>query len=455
MAFCSPPTAPSCIPALLGSITAGKNTANVNQLTDKIASDLATSTEMGSLKGAVQLFNACTTGIAAKATTAAILAKTDELRSLIIDVLTAKNVSNPGSFDPVTTAMKADHAGVDAVLDTIRHNRDGWGSGTDDQLRGTKLYDENMQEISTTNGKVDATLKAWASCKTRIFVVGDSTASNYGKDIAPRMGWGQTFDQQVKGTTQTKVVNLAQSGRSSRSFITEGWLKILADNLKAGDYVLVQWGHNDEKCDTTGSLDWVNRCTYPNSATGAPQIATTTDKLPAGVTANEFSFQKSLEKYVAVAKSKGATIVLLTPVTRINQDKNVTTHNEGAFPGNYSQTVIDTATANCVPVVDLDAKSMAFMNTLGVGTGGVNATGGWRDYHNSSSDFNLYPFYKTLFGTDGVTRLSWDKQVAGNYLNADRTHFKESGAVKVGQMIVEGIKADTSGTLAGLVSLLK
>jgi hypothetical protein len=54
-----------------------------------------------------------------------------------------------------------------------------------------------------------------------------------------------------------------------------------------------------------------------------------------------------------------------------------------------------------------------------------------------------------------MTPLSWDKQVAGNYLNADRTHFKESGAVKVGQMIVEGIKADASGTLAGLVSLLK
>lgn len=131
-------------PALLGSITAGKNTANVNQLTDKIASDLA-----------------CTTGIAAKATTAAILAKADELRSLIIDVLTAKNVSNPGSFDPVTAAMKADHASVDAVLDTIRHHRDGWGSGTDDQLRGTKLDDENMQEISTTTGKLSAGVTAY------------------------------------------------------------------------------------------------------------------------------------------------------------------------------------------------------------------------------------------------------------------------------------------------------
>lgn len=450
--------------ALLPVLTTGKNTANVNQLTDKISSDVA-STDLA-LKGSVQLFNACKPAGVKPDT---ITAKTADLRGLIIDLLKAKNVSSPDSFDPVTVSMKADHTGVDAVLDTIRHNRDGWGSGSDDQLRGSKLYDQNLQEISLANGKVDPALKDWASYKTRIFVIGDSTASNYGKDVAPRMGWGQTFDQLVKDTTQTKVVNLAQSGRSSRSFITEGWFKVLSDNLKAGDYVLVQWGHNDEKCDTTGSLDWVNRCTYPNSATGTPQIAKTSDKLPEGVTATDLSFQKSLEKYVALAKSKGASIVLITPVTRIVQDTSVTTHNEGKFPiaksthittkgdfpGNYSQTVIDTGKTNSVPVVDLDAKSIAFMNTVGVGTGGVNATGGWRDYHNSSTDFTKYPFYKTLYAADGVTPLAWASQTPGNYLNADRTHFKESGAYKVGQMIVEGIKADTSGTLSGLVSLLR
>ena len=467
--------------ALLGSLNVGRNVGNVNQLTDKIASDTAItdiSAAEATIKGSVQLFNACTRGISAKATTASIKANTDELRGLILDLLKAKGVANPDSFDPVTSAMKADHTGIDAVLDSVRHNRDGWASGTDDQLRGSKLYDLNMQEISTTNGNVDATLKDWASYKTRIFVVGDSTVSNYGKGVAPRMGWGQPFDRLVKNTTQAKVVNLAQSGRSSRSFITEGWFRMLSDNLKSGDYVLVQWGHNDEKCDTTASLDWANRCTYPNSASGIPQVAKATSatdtagktySVPAGVTVDDLSFQKSLEKYVKLARDKGATIVLITPVTRINQDKTVTAYNEGAFPisksthitskgdfpGNYSQTVIDAGKANDVPVVDLDVKSIAFMNSIGVGSGGINATGGWRDYHNSVSDFTLYPHYKTLYAADGVTPLAWASQTTGNYMNADRTHFKESGAEKVGQMIVEGIKADTSGKLSGLVSLLK
>lgn len=443
--------------ALLPSTSLGINVANVNQLTDKIASDVAI-TDAG-LKGSIQLFNACKPS---SVTTTTIASKTSELRGLLSQALTANGVLSAATFDPVSVPMLANHRGVDAVLDAVRHNRDGWGSGSDDQLRGSKLYDLNMQEISTKNVSVDPALQAWSSFKTRIFVVGDSTASNYGLDVAPRMGWGQTFDRFVKDTATTKVVNLAQSGRSSRSFITEGWFKMLSDNLQTGDYVLMQWGHNDEKCGTTASLDWVNRCTYPNDASGNPQVAkttsatsgTTTFSLPAGVTVNDLSFQKSLEKYAALAKAKGATLVLLTPVTRINQNKTVTTYVEGSFPisksthittsgdfyGNYSQTVSDTGKANNVAVVDLDGKSIAFMNSIGVGTGGADATAGWRDYHLAVSDFTKYPYYAL-------------KTTTGHYLNADRTHFQENGAVKVGSMIVEGIKADS--TLSGLAALLK
>lgn len=437
--------------AVLDALTANaKNTANVNQLTDKIASEAA-STDLA-LKGSVQLINQCKpAGVKA----ATVAAATTGLRALILDALKAKGVSGADSFDPVKTAMKADHTGVDAVLDMVRHNRDGFGSGTDDQLRGSKLYDLNMQEISASNVSLDASQKAWSSYKTRIFVVGDSTASNYTREVAPRMGWGQVFERMLKAGVDAKVVNIAQSGRSSRSFITEGWFKLMTDNLKAGDYVLIQWGHNDEKCDTTGSLDWINRCTYPNDASSKVQVAKTVTGLPPGVTADDLSFQRSLEKYVKAAKDKGAIPVLVTPMTRINQDKAVTAYVEGAFPitksthitskgdfpGNYSQTVLDTATANSVAAVDLDSRSIALMNQVNVGTGGANATGGWRDYHLAVSDFTKYPYY-------AATKTS------GHYLNADRTHFQENGAVKMASLVVEGIKADST-RLAGLIALLK
>lgn len=437
--------------ALLTTLTAGStNTANVNPLTDKIASDVAASDLL--LKGSVQLMNACNT---AGVTAATVAAKTAALRTLIADALSLKGVGDVPSFDPVTRPMRADHTGVDAVLDALLHNRDGWGSGSDDQLRGTKLYDMNVQEISATNVKLDASLPLWSSAKTRIFMVGDSTSSNYPAEVAPRMGWGQVLPQFLKDESGVRVVNLAQSGRSSRSFITEGWFKLLADHLQSGDYVLIQWGHNDEKCDITGSLDWVNRCTYPNSPAGMPQGAKTVEGLSEGTTAEDLSFQRSLEKYVALARSKGATPVLVTPVTRINRDASVggyveglfpitaSTHitTKGDFPGNYSQTVRDTAAVNGVPVVDLDARSIAFFNGVGVGSGGPDAVGGWRDYYLAVRDPVRYPFYATAV-------------VTGHVYNADRTHFQAHGAHQVASLVVEGVKANPA-RLSGLIALLK
>ncbi|MFA9439733.1 rhamnogalacturonan acetylesterase [Uliginosibacterium sp. sgz301328] len=420
---------------LLGTVASGSNTANVSPLTDSVASGVAGS--MG-LAGTVQLIAGCNT---AKATASDIATKTGNLRKLISAAITDAGL-DASTYDPVTTPMKIENSGTNKILAEVRHNREGFSNSTSDQYGATYLYDRNMMEIRSTN-LLDPTLKAWSSYGTRIFVAGDSTASNYNKEVLPRMGWGQVLDRQLKSTTDVKVVNVAQSGRSSRSFITEGWFDLISAEIKSGDYLLVQFGHNDEKCNS-GDIDLTFRCTYPNTSAGA---------LPGS--SSDLSFQKTLEKYVKLAKDKGATVVLITPVTRINQDKTVTAYVEGAFPitksthitssgaypGNYSQTVIDTAKANNVAYVDLDAKSIAFMNSIGVGTGGAEATGGWRDYHLAVKDFVTYPYYASVSTT-------------GHYLNADRTHFQENGAVKVSSMIVEGIK-ENSSTLSGLIALLK
>ncbi|MFT4173272.1 MAG: rhamnogalacturonan acetylesterase [Rhodocyclaceae bacterium] len=421
---------------LLGAVSSGSNTANVSPLTDAVASDVATGV---SLAGTVQLISTCNTSAV---TAANITTKTATLRSLISAAITDAGL-DAATYDPVTTAMTASATtGTNKILAQVRHNREGFSNSTNKEYGSTSLYDRNMKEIRSSN-TLDPALKAWSAYATRIFVAGDSTASNYNKEVLPRMGWGQVFDRQLKSGADVKVVNVAQSGRSSRSFITEGWFDIISSEMKQGDFLLVQFGHNDEKCNS-GDIDLTYRCTYPNTSAGA---------LPGS--AADLSFQKVLEKYVALAKAKGATVVLITPMTRINQDKTVTTYVEGAFPitksthitssgaypGNYSQTVIDTATANDVAVVDLDTKSIAFMNSIGVGTGGADATGGWRDYHLAVKDFVTYPYY----ASSGTT---------GHYLNADRTHFQEKGAEKVSQMIVEGIK-ENSSKLASLINLLQ
>jgi pectinesterase len=344
------------------------------------------------------------------------------------------------AFDPLKTAPAE-------VLAQVYHNRDGFSDTKSDTWRSTNLFDRNLQEINSKNVRLDPTLKAWSAYKTRIFVAGDSTASNYGLDVAPRTGWGQVFERQLKDAESVKVVNAAQSGRASRSFVEEGWFKLIEDNIQPGDYLLVQFGHNDEKCAAKDGNDVLHRCTYPG------KISDITAK---GIAA-EMAFQVSLERYIAMAKSKGATPVLITPMTRIVQDKDVKDYEEGKFPitetthkgpstsaipgGDYSQTVRDTAAANNVALVDLDAKSIAFANSIGLGSGGAEAKGGWRDYWLGVSDFSKYPFYKS------------DK-TTGHYKKADRTHFQEKGAEKMGSLIAEGLKEDQA-KLGDLIKLLK
>lgn len=292
-------------------------------------------------------------------------------------------------------------------------------------------------EVRSSN-PLDPRLKPWSDYKTRVFIAGDSTASNYPAEVLPRMGWGQTFNRQFKTDADVKVINVAQSGRSSRSFITEGWFDLIADNIQAGDYLLIQFGHNDEKCNVTGGTDWTFRCTYANTVDGTPRF-------PAEQP--DYSFQKSLEKYLQLASDKKAIPVLITPVTRINQDKTITsevaglfpitssTHitSKGDYPGSYSQTVIDTATTNHIAVIDLDTRSREFANSLGEPE--------WKNYWLGVSDVTRYPYYA-------------DVATAGNIMNPDRTHFQEKGAEAIAAIVAEGIKSDPE-RLQGLITLLK
>lgn len=120
-------------------------------------------------------------------------------------------------------------------------------------------------------------------------MVGDSTMAN--KDISkgsPERGWGMVL--QGCFTENVVIDNHAVNGRSSRSFIDEGrWQKVL-DLVKPGDYVFIQFGHNDEKHDQEGK---VKRFSSPGS-----------------------TFDANLERYVTEARAKGAIPVLFNCVER-------------------------------------------------------------------------------------------------------------------------------------------
>jgi lysophospholipase L1-like esterase len=385
----------------------GNVVANINALTDLVASDVAREAKF---RGPAAMAAA---GKAPAVSPETLKLKTKNLQPLIGTALKSARVTDAENFDPVSSTSAA----VNDILRVIRHNR---GYDSNNGERGASaIYDSTFHEITKFSPlnlqKAQAEQKAvTAPGVVRVFVAGDSTASNYDAEVFPRMGWGQAFDRQFKEGGKVRVIDVAQSGRSSRSFINEGWFDMIAADIRQGDYLLVQFGHNDEKCGNEppaplparDSVDIATLCTYPGTAANIPA---------------EMSFQKNLEKYIAIAKNAGATPVLITPVTRRSFKGGSiggTTHtySKGKFPGDYSQTVRDTAKTNGVTLIDLDARSIEFFNKIG--------EQGSLDYY-LAVDVEKYPYYKTNTGRR-------DKP--------DNTHMQEKGAEAVGGLIAQGIK---------------
>lgn len=164
----------------------------------------------------------------------------------------------------------------------------------------------------------------------QVFIAGDSTASAYGPERAPREGWGQQLQPLLDGSYVVR--NHAQSGRSARSFIEQGWLDGIARDLRTGDVLLVQFGHNDEKVED-----------------------------PTRYNDPERAFPQWLMRYVALARERGATPILITPLARRKFDKTQLLDTHGL----YAQAVRDLALRENVGLIDLNASSMAWLRALG------------------------------------------------------------------------------------------
>ena len=176
----------------------------------------------------------------------------------------------------------------------------------------------------------------------RIVLVGDSTVASYSKPPADKpdlTGWGQVFGEYFND--RVTVLNHAQSGRSTKSFIHEGlWQKALADK---GDYIFIQFGHNDS-----------------HVKDGKPAVDPATD------------FQSYLRQYIDEARAAGSKPILVTPVARrtFKNGKIVT----GLQP--YADAMLKVGKEKGVPVIDLHAASMALFDRLGdQGSAGPDSLG--------------------------------------------------------------------------------
>jgi lysophospholipase L1-like esterase len=167
-----------------------------------------------------------------------------------------------------------------------------------------------------------------------LYVVGDSTANN-----TNHQGWADPFADYFDAT-KVNVVNRARAGRSSRTFITEGLWKTVAADLKPGDYVLIQFGHND------GSAP-----DRPPARGSLPGIGEESKELtmPSGKTETVYTFGHYLRQMIADTKGKGATpVVLSLTVRNIWKDGHV---ERGS--ANFSRWSAEVARAEGVAFVDV------------------------------------------------------------------------------------------------------
>ncbi len=164
-----------------------------------------------------------------------------------------------------------------------------------------------------------------------IYLIGDSTMADKPSLEHPERGWGQLFRELVR--EPARVENHAVNGRSTKSFIDEGRWTPIADKLRPGDWVIIQFGHNDEKEDK-------------------PKVYAD----PRG------AYRRNLTHFVRASISHGARPVLATPVVRRRW-------NEAGemFPthGEYPDVVREVARAEGVPLVDLLELTRELERSLG------------------------------------------------------------------------------------------
>jgi DNA sulfur modification protein DndE len=172
---------------------------------------------------------------------------------------------------------------------------------------------------------------SYSQDKITIFMVGDSTMANKPLEDNPERGWGQIlpefFDNNIS------IDNHAKNGRSSRSFIYEGRWDSVMNMVRKGDYIIIQFGHND------GVKEKTDRYCTP------------------------VEYRYNIKKFIKDARSKGASPVLCTSIQRRKFDET------GSFQdthGEYPAIIREIAAELKVPLIDMQQKSEEVIIQYGV-----------------------------------------------------------------------------------------
>ena len=221
-------------------------------------------------------------------------------------------------------------------------------------------------------------------------MIGDSTMSIKEVKAFPETGWGMPFAIFFNETVS--IENRAKNGRSTRTFISEKLWQPVSEQIKEGDYLLIQFGHNDESKEKT------DRYTTPEE------------------------YKTNLSLFVKTALTKKANPILITPVSRRKFKNGIAQETHAA----YTPLVMEVASALNVPVIDLDTKSRELYQQ-------------WGEENSKLFFLQLQPGEHPNY-PEGKT---------------DNTHFSELGARKIAQIVLAELKLIKSGLAEHVVQPVK
>ncbi|MBL7969738.1 MAG: rhamnogalacturonan acetylesterase [Prolixibacteraceae bacterium] len=199
-------------------------------------------------------------------------------------------------------------------------------------------------------------LNLQAKQKPTVFTIGDSTVKNgQGNGAGGLWGWGDPF-QQYFDTAKVVVKNRALGGTSSRTFQTKGlWDEVLKE-LKKGDFVLMQFGHNDG-----GAINDDSRAR--GTIKGVGEETEEIDNILTKQHEIVHSYGWYLRKMVRETKAKGATPIIVTPIPRNDWENGAVKRT----PRSYPDWAIQVARQEKIMFIDLNRLMSEQLNQLGEG----------------------------------------------------------------------------------------
>jgi len=210
----------------------------------------------------------------------------------------------------------------------------------------------------------------------KIYLIGDSTLQYNDETTYPQVGWGQYFIKFIKDNIE--IINLAKNGSSTKSFIDENRFDVVKKNIKKGDLLIIQFGHNDEKKE--------KKERYAD-AYG--------------------DYQKNLNYFINTARKFEATPILLSSIPRRTFVNNKLVNSHGDYPKAME------SLANKLNVLYIDLNKILM------------------DKLDKEGDINTKKYY-----------MNFSPNIYKNYINglSDNTHLREEGALLVSKTIVKELK---------------